>query len=270
MQELLQLPRKILALGRRSFHCVLARLKAGHHHCSICDARPHRFLPYRGGDRDRAPLMRDLQVVGSDWEHFLCPCCGSSDRERHLSLYMDRLDSLVLSTSSRVLHIAPEPHIRRLIEAQSPEVYVRGDLSSGDNLTMQLDLCELPFEDDVFDLVIASHVLEHVENVERAVSELHRVTALEGHCILQTPFSPVLTHTLELAEIQSPAARFQIYGQEDHRRLFGQDIVDRCAAPGFFADVRSHSQVLGDINPGVAGVNAREPLLLFRKTGRPT
>lgn len=49
------------------------------------------------------------------------------------------------------------------------------------------DAYSLPFEDDSFDLVVASHVLEHLEDIERSLLELRRVTSLSGRLLFIVP-----------------------------------------------------------------------------------
>jgi len=97
------------------------------------------------------------------------------------------------------------------------------------------------------------------------LSEIHRVLKPGGMAILQTPYSSRLHRTWQDAGIDTPEARLQAYGQEDHVRLFGRDIFDRIVAAGFRSDVRLHSELLADVDPDIAGVNAAEPFFLFRK-----
>lgn len=85
-------------------------------------------------------------------------------------------------------------------------------------------MLRIPCEDGRFDLVVANHVLEHVAADRAAVSEVARVLAPGGHAVLQTPYSSVLRATFEDPGVSSPVARLQLYGQEDHLRLFGLDI----------------------------------------------
>src|SRR6266516_2861780 len=58
--------------------------------CYACNKRVGRFLPYRGGWKDVPPLIKALDVIGSDVENHSCPRCGAHDRERHLLMYFDR------------------------------------------------------------------------------------------------------------------------------------------------------------------------------------
>jgi hypothetical protein len=86
-----------------------------------------------------------------------------------------------------------------------------------------------------------------------------------GRAILQTPFSPVLQRTWEDHGIVTPEARLQAYGQADHVRLYGADFIDRIASFGLRPLVREHHEVLPEVSPHKAGVNAREPFLLFER-----
>ncbi len=45
----------------------------------------------------------------------------------------------------------------------------------------------LPFEDDYFDIVICYTVLEHVQNVEKSIIEMHRVVKSKGVVMIETP-----------------------------------------------------------------------------------
>jgi SAM-dependent methyltransferase len=123
----------------------------------------------------------------------------------------------------------------------------------------------MPFADASFDLVIANHVLEHVDDDRRALAEIVRVLAPEGRAILQTPYSPVLARTWEDANIRDECARLQAFGQEDHVRLYGSDIFARFESAGLVSRVRTHTELLAQHDAYYNGVNAREPFFLFQR-----
>ena len=121
-------------------------------------------------------------------------------------------------------------------------------------------------EDSSFDLVIANHVLEHVNDDLKALAELYRVLDRGGRAILQTPFAANNAVTQEDDSRASDAiGRLELYGQEDHVRLFGMDIFERFGSVGFVPEVSDHTSVLGDFDAPVYGVNEQEPFMLFRK-----
>lgn len=240
-------------------------LPGGRRVCALCGHRVWRYMPYRNGMRNVPPLMLALQGVGSDVEHFECPRCGAHDRERHLLLYMRASGIFDRVPDMRILHFAPERRLSPLIAATAPAEYVRCDLFPVSPDMMKVDMEAMPFADGSFNLVIANHVLEHVGDERKALAEVVRVLARGGFAILQTPYSAMLSATWQDAGIDTQEARLQAYGQEDHVRLFGRDIFDRIAGAGLESQVRQHSELLGDVDPATAGVNADEPFFLFRK-----
>lgn len=239
-------------------------LGKGPAYCLACRRASPAFLPYRKGSRGLSPILRDIGIVGSDLERFRCPNCGATDRERHLLAYLERL-SLDLFHGKRILHFAPEVSLRHLILQHEPQEYIQADLFPTDSVVARMDLAAIPIDADYFDLVVANHVLEHVADDMLALREIHRVLRPGGHAILQTPFSPHLPATLEIAAIQTCDARRELYGQEDHVRLYGADIVTRIESSGLAACIHTHEDTLPGLDPIRHGVNASEPFFLFVK-----
>jgi len=237
------------------------------HRCVICTRRVHRFLPYRNGLASEAPLMRAVRLISSDVVNFTCPGCGAHDRERHLLLYLRASGLFDAIAGMHILHFAPEARVTDLIAKQSPGRHVKCDLFPSAPGVQRVDLTAMPFEDASFDMVIANHVLEHVDDDQRALAEIARVLRTGGHAILQTPFSPMLHRTWEDEGIVDESARLQAFGQEDHVRLYGRDIVDRFVSAGLVSCIRGHDELLPHYDAFVHGVNAREPFLLFRHAG---
>lgn len=262
----IRLINKVVKLVR---YAVAGWLPGGSRFCVMCSHRVWRYMPYRSGSRGRPALSAVLQVVGSDPDNFECPRCGCHDRERHLYMYMETYGILRGLAGMRILHFAPERMLSRKLVAANPREYTRCDLFPKDPDTRKVNVEDMPFPDGSFDLVIANHILEHVDNVERALAEIRRVLVREGRAILQTPFSPVLQATWCDPGITSPEARLQAYGQEDHVRLFGRDIFDRFESCGLVSHVAGHAEILPDIDAKRYGVNVREPFFLFQKNESP-
>lgn len=234
-------------------------------YCCLCNSKIGSFFSYRGGKR--APLMTALDTIGSDVVNFGCPRCGCHDRERHLLLYLEALDLMKKLKGAAILHFAPERRLTEVIEAQAPARYIRGDLYPASNDIEKIDMLAIDYASGSFDFVIANHVLEHVDDDLLALSELRRVLKAGGYAILQTPFSDKLKQTFSDPGIDTDAARYQAYGQEDHVRLYGSDIVARIESAGFTSRIATHREVLADVDPLTFGVNEREPLFLFERTG---
>ncbi len=114
-----------------------------------------------------------------------CPNCGSAERHRLQVLVLDRILVNFDPGSKSALHFAPETFLsNRLREVFKS--YKTSDLFRSD-VDIQADICALPLMNDSFDLVFASHVLEHVPNDRQAIKELHRVLRSGGIAILPVP-----------------------------------------------------------------------------------
>ena len=114
------------------------------------------------------------------------PHCGSLQRQRVLWLFIQR-ETDMLSRPIRVLQIAPDfAFFRRL--GQLPLVdYVTGELQRSPIISDQIDITAIPFGDASFDLILCSHVLEHVPDDRTAARELRRVLRPDGIALLQHP-----------------------------------------------------------------------------------
>jgi len=102
----------------------------------------------------------------------------------------------------------------------------------------QYDLRNIDCQDDVFDVVICSHVLEHVEEDGLAIAEIYRILKSQGVALIQVPIWPSESHlTYENKLITDPRDRIIHFGQFDHVRIYGLDVVDRLQSSGFKVDV---------------------------------
>lgn len=255
-----------LKLSKILPYAICGWLPGGRRTCVVCGHHVWCFMPYRSGVLGVPPLMRVLAVVGSNPDQFECPRCGAHDRERHLLMYLRASGLLTKMQFMSILHFAPERRLSKLIQEKQPASYMPCDLYPKNAETMRVDMLDMPFSEETFDMVIANHVLEHVNDADKALAEIRRVLKRDGHAILQTPYSSKLHQTWSDPGIDTPEARLQAYGQEDHVRLFGRDIFARFAAAGFESQVRQHHDLLDEYSTTRYGVNASEPFFLFQKT----
>jgi ubiquinone/menaquinone biosynthesis C-methylase UbiE len=99
-----------------------------------------------------------------------------------------------------------------------------------------MDIHKIPFADNSFDLILCNHVLEHVEDDIKAMSEINRVLKPHGFGIMQVPFfSPLLETTYEDKTITLPKEREKAFGQDDHVRMYGKDYLKRIEKSGLIA-----------------------------------
>ncbi|WP_206950682.1 glycosyltransferase [Trinickia acidisoli] len=233
--------------------------------CVVCEQPVPRWLPHPEAKSANRAFMKQVESIGSTLELHQCPNCGCNDRERHLWLYLAFSRILEDAAQKRILHIAPEAGIEQRIRRLSPATYVTGDLSPRLPHHRRLDVEQLDFPDGSFDIILCNHVLEHVGNPDAALAEFNRCLAPGGYLVAQTPYSPLLRNTFELNKTVTPAFATQYFGQSDHVRLFGADIVDRFRSVGLSGDLYGHEKVLGEIDPDTYGCNGREPFFFFTK-----
>ena len=112
------------------------------------------------------------------------------------------------------------------IQKQKNLEYTSADLFSP-IVDVKADVLDLPFEDESYDIVICNHVLEHIIEDSKAMSELYRVMRKGGWGILQVPMRTILEHTYEDFSITDPKERQKHFGQYDHVRWYGMDYFDR-------------------------------------------
>jgi SAM-dependent methyltransferase len=231
--------------------------------CVMCATEVDAWVPFGSGSSEISEFLQRVEIVGSNVERYGCPHCASTDRERHLRLFLEERRVLEPIRSASVLHIAPEPRLAEYLQRHELTLYVQGDLRPGADPVRRIDVQHIPYPDRTFDLVVCNHVLEHVADPMAAIREMHRVLKPAGRVICQTPFARRLTNTLEDPLLQAPSDRVFFYGQEDHVRLFGTDIVQVLRQAGFTGRMVSHREILPSVDPELLGVNEQEPFFDF-------
>lgn len=178
-------------------------------YCPVCDRRFRRFAD------TGTPPRRDVR----------CPMCGSLERHRTIALYL-RDRSPIGERPTRVLHVAPEPGLRRVIRRAGEVDYRSVDLAS-DEADVHADISQrTPFADDDFDVILCSHVLEHIEDDLGAIRELGRLLKPDGVAYIVVPYR-VDAPTHEDPTITTATDRERAFGQSDHVRIYGRDVIDR-------------------------------------------
>ncbi|NLA24823.1 MAG: methyltransferase domain-containing protein, partial [Bacteroidales bacterium] len=145
--------------------------------------------------------------------------------------YISRHTNL-LQSDDKILHIAPEQSIRRVLKKQTNLKYTTADLKSP-IADIHFDVMDIPLEDNSFDVIFCNHVLEHVDNDITAMKELHRILKPGGWAVMQVPLNWDLETTFEDFSITSPAEREKVFGQYDHVRWHGRDYPQRIESVGF-------------------------------------
>lgn len=184
--------------------------------CPICGGNFRRFLP-RGSRKG-----------------VFCPRCGAKERHRLLWLYLLRVSD-IFDRNLKMLHFAPEPFFQSRFKKSGNIDYISADLYSPRAMIKQ-DITSLTLDDNTFDVIFCSHVLEHVEDDKKAMGELFRVLKPDGWAMIQVPLDINRQKTYEDPSITSPEAREKAFGQHDHVRHYGLDIKNRLSDTGFSVD----------------------------------
>jgi len=122
-----------------------------------------------------------------------------------------------------LLLIAPEKYLQKILKSFSHIDYISRDLNPLMNYDIRLAITAVDFENNYFHVIICNHVLEHVQDDKKTMSELFRVLKPSEEAILQLPISKCNKETFEDFSITSPEKKERYYRQKDHVRIYGQD-----------------------------------------------
>lgn len=184
-------------------------------YCPCCEYHFRKFLPH-------GKYLRSIA---------LCPNCGSLERHRLLLLYL-YFNTDFFSEKLRVLHFSPsyalEKRFRKLLNIE----YITSDIENP-RVTIKMDITNIKYNHNSFDVILCNHILEHVQDDARAMKELFRVLKPNGWAIIQVPIDFNLKTTFEDRHIVSPKEREYYYGHRNHVRQYGLDYFEKLKKVGF-------------------------------------
>lgn len=210
--------------------------------CPLCNGRFSRFRDSHG-----RPAAK-------------CPQCGVLERHRLLWLFLDR-EVIAPRVGLRVLHIAPEPSLARRLQNRV-STYVSFDLESP-IADVHGDLTRAPFGSSCFDLIVCSHVLEHVVDDSGAAREIRRMLAPDGVAVVLVPVHHDRADTYEDPDVVTPDDRLRVFGQSDHVRIYGRDFTERLRDAGLSVEEVDYREALGEETVRY-GATASETLYVCR------
>ena len=232
---------------QKKFMQWLMRLRYGgeQYFCPLCNTGFSRFLSMGNPVRLNAK----------------CPACKSLERHRLLWVALEHLlETGVLKAGGRLLHMAPESCLavkfRQQFEYLSADMYAQ-------NTQVKSDITALCFPDESFDVIVCNHVLEHVPDDRKALSELFRVMKYGGWGSIQVPMKGDKTH--EDLTITDPGERELLYGQSDHVRQYGEDFRNRLQEAGFDLIELKKEELLGQDELESLSIDCEKSVILARK-----
>jgi SAM-dependent methyltransferase len=182
----------------------------------------------------------DRITIGNDW---LSPSNGARMRQRLVWLYLEN-ETKIFTDEVSLLHVAPEVSYMPILKTLKNLDYFPGDKmveGYGDQKGVNnIDLTDLTIEENKYDYILCNHVLEHIPDDSKAMSEMFRVLKPGGRAIITVPIDETLKATKEDENIVTPEDREEHFGQWDHVRWYGTDVKDRLEAVGFQVDLNRY------------------------------
>ncbi len=195
--------------------------------CPVCGRSSRKF------HRSKRDFRQDAQ----------CVYCGSLERQRFAWLYLTKKTDLFDGKWKRMLHIAPEECFENKIRKQLGDDYITADLLNPKAI-LKMDITDIKYPDESFHVIYCSHVLEHIENDRKAISELFRVLRKNGWAIIMVPVNA--DKTFDDPAALDPQSRLRIFGHKGHVRRYGPDFADRLREAGFQVKVINVSDLFDE------------------------
>jgi SAM-dependent methyltransferase len=157
------------------------------------------------------------------------------ERQRHLYLWL-KTHTDFFGARHRVLHWAPEGCFVRAFRGRANLDYETADLDPEYDPDHVVDITDTGLPGESYDVMLCSHVLEHVPDDRAAMREMFRLLRPGGWLVAQVPLYAGDT-TVEDPDCADPAERLRRFGQADHIRIYGRDFYDRLREAGFEVDL---------------------------------
>lgn len=244
-----RLPRPLLIKLSIAIRPLIILFYKGKQFIDPIDGKSYRkFLPYG---------------YGKQRQNALSPGTLSLERHRQMWLYLQK-ETDFFTKKYKVLHMAPEQSFFKRFKKLKNLDYMTADLFSP-IVDVKADILALPFENETFDIVFCNHVLEHIKDDHKAMSELFRVLKPGGWGILQVPLKQSLEKTYEDFSITDPKEKQKYFGQYDHVRWYGLDYFSRLEAVGFKVDINFYSKTFSESERKKFGLTENEILQVVYK-----
>ena len=165
------------------------------------------------------------------------------------------------------MDIAPNRATSYILNKKLYKSYISIDLDSPAAM-FNMDLTNLSFKDNKFDLIICYHVLEHIKKDTKAMKEIYRVLKPNGTAILQVPFSGKNGYTFELDEYDptDKEMNIKLYGHPGHVRRYGnKDYINKLNLVGFNVGLDDYVKSFSDADIAKYGLDKNETLYVCHK-----
>lgn len=205
-------------------------------YCLSCNLYFKRFTPLPSWMNDMlirhgsAYRVEQFETLNAD--AYRCPRCHINDRDRLCALYLRQ--RLRPEKDYNLIEFAPTKSFGAVLK-QMPNVTHRTANLLPDDVDDQIDLMDMHiYADGRFDVVVCSHILEHVTDDRKAMRELHRILKPGGFGLVLVPIIPSVAQTTEDPAVNDEALQWKLYTQGDHVRMYSKtDFANRLSEAGF-------------------------------------
>ena len=194
--------------------------------CPCCNMKLCEFV---SGGFEQQPTFFNPKGNENTKQEVLCPVCSSLPRHRILASWCEvHKDEL----QGKLLYFAPEEGMKKWFNINKIN-YTTADLFAPADL--KLDIENTSQLNESWDIIICNHVLEHVNDYQKALIEIYRILKSGGIFICSFPILENLKTLIEEKEHteENKAKRLELYGQADHLRIFGSDSDELLRQAGF-------------------------------------
>jgi hypothetical protein len=217
------------------------RFWGGTYRCIVCKRPLRSFFPFSTDLQQKAKefgfkyefsRMETLNINSCN-----CPFCLSSDRERLYLIFLENYFEQNKKPTYSILDFAPNAAFSKQLRDRPYVEYHSADLFRPD-VDLRVDICDMKeIMDCRYDIIICSHVLEHVASPDVSMKELFRILRKDGIAIIMVPLFLDVDNTIEDVSHTSEEQRLKFYGQADHVRLFARhDFLARLKRVGFIVN----------------------------------
>lgn len=207
--------------------------------CPVCEKWVDEFIPISSYYEEEHKkygnpyVFDDFETINPN--QYLCPFCSAGDRDRLYALYLKKVFTENFSKKIfTILDIAPSQALKLFLSKHPMAKYLTADKYMED-VDVVVDITDMDtVGTESFDIFVCSHVLEHVGDDKKALSELFRILKPDGFGILMVPINLKIRQIDEDPNCVDPAERVRRFGQYDHVRLYSKDgFVRRVEDAGF-------------------------------------
>lgn len=190
-----------------------------------------------------------------------CPKCGSGERHRLLYYYLLR-KNFFSANMTTALEIAPDEFTKKIFDKIRNLEYISTDIHFDRFPDFISDITNSSIKDNSIDFILCYHVLEHIENDMKAMTELYRILKPGGKALIQVPIWAPKTEKFD----NVPREDYEkVYGHWDHVRIYGLDFYNMLREIGFDVVLDDFAETLDDEFVSRNGIFKTEELCICIK-----